>query len=508
MKLFAPSPLPGRNEAEMMKRDLRYSRRQLLKSMGAGAALLPLIHADKADAACYVGGIKRMYIFAWTNGMLSSINNWATAGNDPTSWQLGSMGFQDSLKPYMADLLLLNGIDYKFIKDMPGSGERTGHAVFPGMLTGAYYKTLASGTSSDIGGGISVDQYVGKQLQTTMGYKGLVSLNQSTFYHSTGDLSWAASGQVVKPINDPNLVFTTYFKGAIPTPPPVQTGTPDAGVAPTPPVDNTIAIRKSILDYVGADLGRFSNIVGTEDKRSIDSHLTSVRNIEMRLQAMGTNTMPTGMVTGAGPLSTATGNAACNAPSTTGEPSATDSKNAEAITKLHIDLGVAAFASDLTRCIVMQIADQGASNLILSSLGFVSGGPLPSDNNTGDTNGYHAIAHENTARKVKMDTWFQQQVAYIIQQMKGITDPTMKSMLDSSVVLGINSMRTGTHETTGVPVILAGSCGGYFKTGRSLALPAGTANNGLLVSLCNAMGTPVTSFGQASYGGELTVLKG
>ena len=47
----------------------------------------------------------------------------------------------------------------------------------------------------------------------------------------------------------------------------------------------------------------------------------------------------------------------------------------------------------------------------------------------------------------------------------------------------MNSMRSGTHETTGVPVVMAGSCGGYFKTGRSLALPAGTPNNGLLVAL-------------------------
>ena len=156
----------------MMKRDLRYSRRQLLKSMGAGAALLPLLHADRADAACYVGGIKRMYIFAWTNGMLSSINNWATPGNDPASWSLGTMGFQDSLKPYMTDLLLLKGVDYSFIKDMPGSGERTGHACFPGMLTGAFYKRLDKGTSSDLGGGISVDRYIGGQLQKTMRLQG------------------------------------------------------------------------------------------------------------------------------------------------------------------------------------------------------------------------------------------------------------------------------------------------------------------------------------------------
>ena len=491
----------------MMKRDLRFSRRRLLKSMGAGAALLPMIYADRTDAACYVGGIKRMYILAWTNGMLSSINNWATAGNDPTSWSLGSMNFQDSLKPYMSDLLLLKGVDYKYIKDMPGSGERTGHACFPGMLTGAFYQLLSTGTSSDLAGGISVDQYIGKQLQKN-GYKGLVSLNQGSYVVSTGHLSWAGSGQVVQPNPDPNQVFNLYFKGSLPSSMPTTGagGSKGTGGAGGAPVDNTNAIKTSILDYVIGDLNRFATIVGSEDKQSIDQHLTSVRAIETRLQNMVS--VPTA-VDGGAPVSTTTGTPpACSFPNTSSEPTPTAVGNVPAITKLHMDLAVAAFASDLTRVAVMQISDQGAANLVLSWLGFVGGKPLASDPNTGDANGFHAIAHENTMRKVTCDTWFQSQVAYIIGQLKSISDGTGHSMLDSSVVVAMNSMRTGTHETTGVPVIMAGSCGGYFKTGRSLALPAGTPNNGLLVALCNAMGTPVTTFGEASYGGELTVLKG
>jgi Protein of unknown function (DUF1552) len=489
----------------MMKRDLRFSRRRLLKSIGAGAALLPMLHADRSDAACYVGGIKRLYILAWTNGMLSSINNWATAGNDPTSWSLGSMNFQDSLQPYMSDLLLLKGIDYKYIKDMPGSGERTGHACFPGMLTGAFYQLLSSGTSSDLAGGISVDQYIGNQLQAG-GYKGLVSLNQGAFVVSTGHLSWSAAGQVVLPNPDPNSVFNLYFKGSLPTTTTGTGGTGGGGAAGASGANNTNAIKKSILDYVINDLNRFSNIVGSEDKQSIDQHLTSVRAIETRLQ---TSTTPPMAVDGGAPVSTVTGTpAACNFPNTSGEPKTTLTASVPVITQLQMDLAVAAFAADLTRVAVMQISDQGAANLILSWLGFTSGGALASDPNTGDANGFHAIAHENTMRKVTCDTWFQSQLAYIIGQMKSITDGTGKSMLDSSVIVGMNSMRTGTHETTGVPVVMAGSCGGYFKTGRSLALPAGTPNNGLLVALCNAMGAPVTTFGETSYGGELTVLKG
>jgi hypothetical protein len=184
--------------------------------------------------------------------------------------------------------------------------------------------------------------------------------------------------------------------------------------------------------------------------------------------------------------------------------------NIPVIAKLHMDLAIAAFAADLTRVAVMQIGDQGAAQLILSwsPLNYKSGGPNPGDANTGDVNGFHAIAHRNVADKVACDTWFQSQVAYVIGQMKSVVDPSGKSMLDSSVVLGMNNMRTGTHETSGVPVVMAGSCGGYFKTGRSLNLPAGTPNNGVLIAVCNAMGAHTDTFGSATYGGELTVLKG
>ena len=181
--------------------------------------------------------------------------------------------------------------------------------------------------------------------------------------------------------------------------------------------------------------------------------------------------------------------------------------NVPALTRLQMDLAVAAFGADLTRVVVMQIADQGAAQLVLKEAGFMPGGPNPGDSNSGDLNGFNAVSNRNGADKVKYDTWFQTQAAYMIGQLKSVTDASAKSLLDNSVFVGMNSSRTGGGETTGVPVILAGSCGGYFQTGRSLALTA-TPNNRLLVALCNAMGTPVQTFGAAMYGGELTVLKG
>ena len=130
--------------------------------------------------------------------------------------------------------------------------------------------TSCSGTSSDLAGGISVDQYIGNQLQMG-GYKGLVSLNQGTFVVSTGHLSWSAAGQVVCPTPIPTA-SSTYFKGSLrPRTTGTATGGHGAGGAGGAPVDNTNAIQKSILDSVMTDLNRFSNIVGSEDKRISNS---------------------------------------------------------------------------------------------------------------------------------------------------------------------------------------------------------------------------------------------
>ena len=458
-----------------MKQHLKYSRRNLLKALGVGAALLPLIEADPADAACLVSGIKRLFVLVWPDGMVTSVSPWAGAGETLAAWQLPS--FQASLQPFKSDLLLLNGLDYQFLVDGPAS-ERVGHAAYPGMLTGARYQTAGGSTAGDIAGGPSIDQYIGSQLRAA-GYAGLTSLNLGAFVQSTARLSWRGAGQAVIPDLDPYHVYSTYFAGVV-----AAEGT----------AASQLLLKRSILDLVGSDLNRFMRVVGSEDKRTIESHLDSVRNLEKRLDAAR--------------MSPAT--ADCSVPAAVGpsgtrvNPRSTD--EIQTVARLHLDLSVAAFGADLTRTIVMQIGDQRASYLIVKEAGFVAGGPNPGNANVGDVNALLAVAHRNGAEKVRYDTWFQEQVAYMLGRLKSVTDAAGKSLLDSSAFVAMTNMRTGLGEYHRVPAILAGNCGGYFKTGRSLLLPS-TPNNQLLVALCNAMGTPVTTFGEASYGGELAGLR-
>ena len=258
-------------------------------------------------------------------------------------------------------------------------------------------------------------------------------------------------------------------------------------------VDYKKAAQKSILDSVIGDLNRFANVVGTADKANIEAHLGYVRDIETGLAGV----MGTGMGSaGTGPVTMGNG-AACGVP--TGATATGSSKvafhntdNIPMIAKLHMDLTIAAFAADLTRVAVMQIGDQGAAHLILSwpPCNYKSGGPNPGRCKYGRREWLSRHRSSQRARQSRVRHLVPVPVGLRHRPMKSIVDPSGKSMLDSSVVVGMNNMRTGTHETTGVPVVMAGSCGGYFKTGRSLALPPGTPNNGLLVALCNAMGAP------------------
>jgi hypothetical protein len=461
----------------MMKHQQKYSRRTLMKALGVGAALIPVLESDPADAACLVAGIKRLFILAWPNGMLSNVSQWASPGETPDAWQLPA--FQASLEPYKQDLLLLDGVDYNFLKDGPHS-ESLGEACLPGMLTGAPYSKAGTSTCCDVAGGPSIDQYIGSMLRAG-GYAGLTSLNLGVFVDSTPRLSWRAAGDPVIPDLNPYHVFSTYFSGI-------------TGPVLGPGADPNL-VKRSVLDFVGKDLNRFMRVVGSEDKRAIQKHLDLVRNIEQRL---GAASMTPGSVSGD-----------CSTPVLIQPPLAFhDTNNVPALAQMQMDLSIAAFGADLTRVVVMQIGDQGAAHLILSwpPCNFKPGGLDPQTSNTGDINAYFNISRRNGADKVLCDTWFQSQCAYMIGRLKSVTDASNQSLLDNSVFVAMSNARTGAFEIKGVPWFLAGSCGGYFKTGRSLAL-TGVPNNQVLVALCNALGAPTQTFGYAPYGGELSVLR-
>src|SRR5262245_36652606 len=343
-------------------------RRAFLRALGVGAAVLPLLEAEQASAAS-APTPKRAIFLVWTNGMLNVDEDWPGPG------AIAALpDFMTSLEPHKDDLILMKGLNYRFIRDSPSISERTGHAAYPGMLTGAIYASGGSSTANDIAGGISIDQYIGNALRT-QGYDGLVSLNLGVKVDSRARLSWRGAGanNAIVPNEDPYDVFNDLFGGA-------QAA---ANAAPDPALTRINSMRTSILDYVIGDLGRFSASLGAGDRQRIDAHLQSVRELELKLQVTARGNTGTAPVLPQG----------VNTGSTV---------NFHTTAEMQMQLVAAAFAADITRTAVLQLGDQGGSNIVLTTLGFDANNRETSGN-TGLVQGLHVIAHENTANKRRTD---------------------------------------------------------------------------------------------------------
>ena len=157
-------------------------------------------------------------------------------------------------------------------------------------------------------------------------------------------------------------------------------------------------------------------------------------------------------------------------------------------------LMVAALACDLTR-VTSFIMAPSRSDIFLNWLN------LP-----GTPTSHHAYSHlDNTYASasgqalVKINQWYAGQIANIITDMKAVPEGA-GTMWDNTVLLWTNELGIGlSHSHTNIPFMLAGSAGGYIKTGQTLNIPVGTPHNSLLISLCNAMGLPDTTFGNPKH---------
>ena len=95
--------------------------------------------------------------------------------------------------------------------------------------------------------------------------------------------------------------------------------------------------------------------------------------------------------------------------------------------------------------------------------------------------------------------------AYFIQKLKGFPDGAVTLLDNTAAVL---STQNGTstqvafaatdHPKTNSPFVVAGSCGGAWKTGRVIDC-ANRAHNDVYLSIAKAIGMNVTTVGLASW---------
>ncbi|MEY4508158.1 MAG: hypothetical protein RLZZ450_280 [Pseudomonadota bacterium] len=99
-----------------------------------------------------------------------------------------------------------------------------------------------------------------------------------------------------------------------------------------------------------------------------------------------------------------------------------------------------------------------------------------------------------------------EQLAYLLGKMAAVTEGD-GTLLDHSVVFCSSEIEDGnSHSHFNMPILLAGKAGGALKPGRHIVLGSSGDQNKqpsvgrLFVSILNALGSPIASFGDDGTG--------
>ena len=380
---------------------LRFTRRNLLRGGLAATATVPLLDAQRA-AGQTMTYPTRLVVFLTPNGTRNALY-WPTGTE--TNFTLNTL--MPDLAPYKSKLTFLKGIKLNPALQNGALGGTVGseHARGTGGLltgrplkSGTQFKSFGN-TTSGWGSGQSLDQYLAAKLAPPTTFP---SLQVGVHVRDTevrARIAYAGADMPIPPREDPKDVFSVLF------------GMSSGGTGTDPALARLWAQRKSIFDANNAETERIKGLVGRSDKDKLDAHLTAMRDVEKRLVGM------TGTTTGGG--------LTCTKP---GAPADVDLKNDDLYLRAgqtQMDLAVAALACDQTRILTFQWSYSESEHLF----GFLN-----------ISGSHHVISHDFSPSGVnydaynKIQTWYQQQFAYLLGKMDAIKEGT-RTLLDNSIVL-------------------------------------------------------------------------
>jgi hypothetical protein len=113
---------------------------------------------------------------------------------------------------------------------------------------------------------------------------------------------------------------------------------------------------------------------------------------------------------------------------------------------------------------------------------------------------HHLMTHDTTCDEevAKIDQFRVQQFAYLVERMKAIPEGDGTLLDNCSFILGGGIGNGASHSYDELPLVIAGSGGGSFETGRHLATPGGTPLANLWLSLAKSMGVDLPRFADST----------
>jgi len=375
------------------------------------------------------------------------------------------------LAPHAANLLFIKGLNFPAPSPLSCSHAegscQTLTAAPPGSTGNTAY---SSGPSADVVIAKAVNPDGADPLTLYSGSKGFIAERIS--------FKGAGAGQVRAADTNPYLLYAKLVGLASPN------GTVD------PLAAELMANRKSVNDLVRKQLKRLQALssLSADDQKRLQQHFDAIRDTEVTLGEMGKACSQAGLATS--------------------QLQALESGFAfkgdmmEDVVKLHLELVALAFACNFNRVATLQHGDGTDGTKY----------PVPANAALGWT--FHQISHRIQSDSSTGTNPTAEQAHAEIDAVRlrtlahGLDHFQARGLLDKSIIMWTSNVADGpSHSFHDVPHIVAGSGGGYLKTGAYVDA-GGATNNKLFNSLINAAirdKMPWTqNFGQGSGTGELT----
>ncbi len=372
----------------------------------------------------------------------------------------------EPLASVKSELCVFSGLTHD--KARPNGDGAGDHArASAAFLTGAQPRKTSG---VDIHVGVSVDQVIGNRVGVQTPFRTLelgIDRGQSSGNCDSGyscayqyNISWRTPTSPVPPETNPRLAFDRLFSNG---------DSFDSEELRT----RRQGYRKSILDFVMEDARTLNPKLGRTDQRKLDEYLTSVRDLERRIEF--TEKMSTEI---------------------SGKRPVVEPHDYTQHVRLMYDVMLLAFQTDSTRVASFIVAHDGSNR------------PHPF---IGVNEGHHDLSHhgndpEKKAKIAKINRFHAEQFAYFLDRMRSIREGDGTLLDHSMIVYGSGIADGDAHAHDNLPVLVAGRAGGGLTSGRHVRVPKETPMTNLYLSMMERMGVSMERFGDSTGKlGQLTV---
>ncbi len=401
---------------------------------------------------------KRLVFVYFPNGVI--MRAWKPTG-EGADFQLGRT--LSALERFKSNMTVFGNL-----ADTQARGGGAHACTMPAYLSGtSIFRTMGN----DIRAATTCDQVVAQRIGNATRFPSLelgCDFGQQDGFCDTGyscvyqtNISWRSpTTPAAKEVN-PRVVFDRLFAGQTPG---------ETSVTQ----QQREMFNLSILDFVREQANEINRDVSAADRRRMEEYLTSIRDIERRIQAPPVN-LP------------------ANAANGMSRPTRIPTLFREHF-RLMADLLVLALQTDMTRVATFVLGTEGTRRAY-PELGF--------------TEEHHGVSHHtNNAALVEKFTKINEhhvgELAYLIDRISGLREGD-GTLLDNSMIVYGSGMADGNaHAHADIPTLLFGKGGGTIDSGRHIVCPPNTPICNLWLSLMERMGVEAERFGDSS--GKLTQL--